>query len=104
MRIVVKLTGIKEKITAIKAIRILTGMGLKDSKDIADKLSNGIQVIYPLDKFNDDQVNKILRDGCLEFYIENDELSHLIKKSMSSALKSDRIDVLKALIHALEIA
>ena len=40
------LTGnVKQKISAIKAIRIATGYGLKESKDVIDEADRGVSVI-----------------------------------------------------------
>jgi len=88
-----------QKIPVIKAIRNITGFGLKEAKDVADSPCGSIEV-------NADQVKYAARElqaaGAIVEYrdVSLRGFAKDIKKVMRKAFEADRFDLLEALLPA----
>jgi len=104
MKIIITNYDRNRKIQAIKAIRSVTNMSLKDSKDLIDSVASGLaQTIEPVLCSLAD-ARAFLDVGCVVYKIENDEIQIAIKTAMNAALKNNRLDILKVLIQASEMS
>jgi hypothetical protein len=105
------------KIQAIKHIRFLTDLGLKEAKDIADKLEAGTHTVTEFkpvggkdrDNFEVQEAIKALRDIDIKVIIEmphseeEKELMALVNKTIHICTDIKKVDVLEVLVIAYKM-
>lgn len=93
----------KEKISAINAIRNISGLGLKESKAIADTLlaTGEPCIVEVLPEMSLTNVEGSLNDGEV-IYTITESLSCRIKNVLIEALNLNRLDVADSLFLALK--
>ena len=105
------------KIPAIKHIRFLTDLGLKEAKDIVDKLKTGTPSTTEFkpvggkdrDNFEVQEAIKALRDMEIKVIIEmphskeSKELMELVNKTIHLCTDIKKVDVLEVLVIAYKM-
>jgi len=92
----VEITGFNKerKIPAIKAVRTLTGMGLKESKNIIDDTQDGNKhSIETNPEFDVRQIVNILDEGEVQYNIISNLVTHHLKETLQVALDKHNFEL-----------
>ena len=100
--------GLSDKIQAIKALRGLTGLGLKESKEMVEAAAAGTQQRATISSNDPDAVNSLRLAGLNITIIQHDHPSrtHIageIQKITTYATLAGQYDLAKVLIDVLEM-
>ncbi len=105
---------VQDKVTPIKAIRIITGLGLKEAKDLVDAAMNGQRVSFEeqderyrnasIPYSCDAELDNIRRVGLsvVEFAIANFEILEKVKSLSVEAVGASEYDVAISLLEILK--
>jgi len=104
---VIEITGCdhRSKIAAIKAVIVITGLGLKDAKGVIDAVVNTgePQSVILLGEFTKERLARIMKDSRVTYcHIPNTILEKL-KDVLSDLLDEDRQDVGDHVIRAIKL-
>jgi len=95
-----------KKIMAIKALRNITGLGLKDSKGVIDRLieTGEPQEVKVLSaELTPEQIANIMSEGKVTYCLVYNTIHEKLKEVLIAALDIDRVDVAEHLFKAIKI-
>ena len=104
---IIEVTGCDktQKIPAIKAVRCITGLGLRESKGIIDAVltSGEPQAIAILhEEYTKEQITRIMADGSVSYTYLYNTIHDKLKDALTAALDIDRMDVAYHLFEAIK--
>lgn len=106
MKRIAEITGVEgSKIPAIKSIRNLTGLGLKEAKAVVDELINtgkpqSIEILHK--EFTKEQVAQIMSAGSVSYTYVHNTIHETLKDALIAAVDIDKMEVAEYIFKALK--